>query len=91
MEILTAIADPNTAYEICTELSEYVNYGDDAIARAAVRSVGNIALEVPDVPGICDRLLSFLETNQPHVAAETLIIIKVCCASAAAQPDEPMD
>jgi len=76
MEVLTAIADTNTAYEICTELSEYVNYGDVSIAREAVCSVGRIALEVPDVPGICDRLLSFLNTPLPHVAAETLVIIK---------------
>eukprot|EP00951_Prasinocladus_malaysianus_P003296 scaffold23370_cov52-Prasinocladus_malaysianus.AAC.2 len=77
MEVLTAIADTNTAYEICMELSEYVNYGDNAIAKEAVRCVGKIALEVPDVPGICDRLLSFLDMNKPHVAAETLVIVKV--------------
>lgn len=77
MEILTAIADTGTAYEICTELSEYVSYGDISIAREAVRSVGRIALEVPDVPGICDRLLSFLDVSKPAVAAETLVIIKV--------------
>mmetsp|Transcript_24163 Transcript_24163/g.62817 ORF Transcript_24163/g.62817 Transcript_24163/m.62817 type:complete len:701 (+) Transcript_24163:309-2411(+) len=76
MEILTAIADTGTAYEICTELSEYVSYGDISIAREAVRSVGRIALEVPDVPGICDRLLSFLDVSKPAVAAETLVIIK---------------
>eukprot|EP00191_Tetraselmis_sp_GSL018_P016705 CAMPEP_0177583838 /NCGR_PEP_ID=MMETSP0419_2-20121207/3549_1 /TAXON_ID=582737 /ORGANISM="Tetraselmis sp., Strain GSL018" /LENGTH=782 /DNA_ID=CAMNT_0019073283 /DNA_START=341 /DNA_END=2685 /DNA_ORIENTATION=- len=76
MEILTAIANTNTAYEICTELSEYINYGNASIAREAVRSVGRIALEVPDVPGICDRLLSFLDANMPHVTAETLCIIK---------------
>jgi len=76
MEILTAIADTATAYEICTELSEYVSYGDVSIAREAVRSVGRIALEVPDVPGICDRLLSFLDVRKPAVAAETLVIIK---------------
>ena len=74
---MTAIADTNTAYEICTELSEYVHYGDVEVAREAVRSVGRIALEVPDVPGICDRLLSFLDMNQPHVAGQAFVIIKV--------------
>lgn len=46
LEILSAIADEGNAYEIATELTEYVNDIDEPLARAAVRAVGRIALEV---------------------------------------------
>lgn len=46
LEILSAIADESNAYEIATELTEYVNDIDEPLARAAVRAVGRIALEV---------------------------------------------
>ena len=46
LEILSAVADETNAYEIATELTEYVNDIDEPLARAAVRAVGRIALEV---------------------------------------------
>ena len=46
LEILAAIADENNAYDIATELTEYVNDIDPHLARDAVRAVGRIALEV---------------------------------------------
>ena len=46
LEILTAIADETNAYEIATELTEYVNDIDEQLAREAVRAVGRIAIEV---------------------------------------------
>lgn len=46
LEILTAIADETNAYEIATELTEYVNDIDPHLARDAVKAVGRIALEV---------------------------------------------
>ena len=46
LEILAAIADETNAYEIATELTEYVNDPDEQLAREAVRAVGRIAIEV---------------------------------------------
>ena len=46
LEILGAIADETNAYNIATELSEYASDIDEPLARAAVRAVGKIALEV---------------------------------------------
>ena len=51
LEILATIADETNAYEIATELTEYVNDIDPHLARDAVRAVGRIALEVrPGAP-----------------------------------------
>ena len=49
LDILTAIADETNAYDIATELTEYVNDIDEQLARAAVRAVGRISLEVPSM------------------------------------------
>ncbi|KAK9817308.1 hypothetical protein WJX72_012438 [[Myrmecia] bisecta] len=76
LEILTAIADETNAYEIATELTEYVNDIDEQLAREAVRAVGTIALEVQDVAGIVERLLGFLEIGKDFITAETIIQIK---------------
>ena len=46
LQILSALADENNAYEIVTELTEYVTDIDEHLAREAVRAVGRIALEV---------------------------------------------
>ncbi|BDA42681.1 beta-adaptin-like protein A [Coccomyxa sp. Obi] len=76
LEILTAIADETNAYEIATELTEYVNDIDEQLAREAVKAVGRIAIEVQDVGGIIERLLGFLETGKSFVTAEAVIQIK---------------
>lgn len=46
LDILAAIADETNAYDIATELTEYVNDIDEKLARKAIRTVGRIALEV---------------------------------------------
>lgn len=45
LDILAAIADETNAYDIATELTEYVNDIDEKLARKAIRTVGKIALE----------------------------------------------
>ncbi|KAK9786802.1 hypothetical protein WJX73_006669 [Symbiochloris irregularis] len=72
LEILAAIADEHNAYDIATELTEYVGDIDPHLARDAVRAVGRIALEVQDVGGIVERLLGFLEVGKPYVTAEAV-------------------
>lgn len=46
LQLLSAVADDSNAYEIVTELTEYVADIDEHLAREAVRAVGRIALEV---------------------------------------------
>ncbi|EIE24641.1 Adaptor protein complex beta subunit, partial [Coccomyxa subellipsoidea C-169] len=80
LEILTALADETNAYEIATELTEYVNDIDEQLAREAVKAVGRIAIEAnfPSLStrGIVERLLGFLETGKAFVTAEAVIQIK---------------
>ena len=45
LDILAAIADETNAYDIATELTEYVNDIDEKLAKKAIRTVGKIALE----------------------------------------------
>ena len=77
MQILAAIACSTNVYEIVTELTEYARDISPQMAREAVRAVGQIALTVPDVSGIIERLLGFLDSGGEHVVAETLIQLKV--------------
>eukprot|EP00240_Pyramimonas_obovata_P000618 CAMPEP_0118943262 /NCGR_PEP_ID=MMETSP1169-20130426/37958_1 /TAXON_ID=36882 /ORGANISM="Pyramimonas obovata, Strain CCMP722" /LENGTH=566 /DNA_ID=CAMNT_0006888471 /DNA_START=40 /DNA_END=1737 /DNA_ORIENTATION=+ len=76
LEMLTAVADTNNVYPIVVELSEYVADVDIAIARKSIVAIGQIALETPDAEPIVMRLLQFLELEQQHITAETLIILK---------------
>jgi vesicle coat complex subunit len=77
IEMLTAACDASNAYDIVTELSEYVGDVDAAIARESVKAVGRIALDGDqDVSGIVDRLLQFLDHGTDYVTAETLVMIK---------------
>ena len=46
LDILAAIADETNAFDIATELTEYVNDIDEQLARDAVKAVGRIAIEV---------------------------------------------
>lgn len=41
-----------------------------------MRAVGNIALAIPDVNGIVERMLLFLESGSEHIVAETLVQMK---------------
>ena len=77
IEMLTAACDASNAYDIVTELSEYVGDVDAAIARESVKAVGRIALDGDqDVSGIVDRLLQFLDHGTDYVTVETLVMIK---------------
>ncbi|EFN57601.1 hypothetical protein CHLNCDRAFT_30507, partial [Chlorella variabilis] len=99
IDVLIAIADQTNAYEIAEEMTQYVKDSDEDLARAAIRSVGQIALKVPDVNGILDRLLLFLGYEKDYVTAETLVQMTdvlrrypdaaaACVESVAAIPEE---
>lgn len=76
LQVLSSLANDNNAYEIVTELTEYVTDIDEHVARESIRAVGRIALEVEDVPALLDRLIGFLELDKPCVTEETLIQLK---------------
>ncbi|KAI3438927.1 hypothetical protein D9Q98_001341 [Chlorella vulgaris] len=99
IDVLIAIADQTNAYEIAEEMTQYVKDSDEDLARAAIRAVGQIALKVPDVNGIIDRLLLFLGYEKDFVTAETLVQMTdvlrrypdaaaACVDSVAAIPEE---
>eukprot|EP00803_Ostreobium_quekettii_P007696 evm.model.scf_696.5 EVM.evm.TU.scf_696.5 scf_696:47608-59307(+) len=76
LSILTAIADNSNAYEIVSECTEYIRDINPVFAREALKAVGRIALSVPDVGGIIERLIAFLEFGDAEVLSETLVQMK---------------
>ena len=77
MESLAAIATPLNAYDIVNELTEYARDISPSMGREAVKAIGQIALSVPDVGGIIERLLTFLDVGGPeHLIAEALVQMK---------------
>ena len=79
LEILSAIADETNAYDITTELTEYVSDIDEPLGRAAVKAVGRIALEVYDAS---HRLQSFCSLLVAPWQREETILFKInisCC------------
>eukprot|EP00210_Caulerpa_lentillifera_P003030 g2892.t1 len=76
LEILAAIVDNANAYDIATELTEYVRDVNPNMAREAVKAVGKVALAVPDVSGIIERLIGFLEYGEQEIISETLVQMK---------------
>jgi vesicle coat complex subunit/outer membrane biosynthesis protein TonB len=76
LEMLTAVADESSTYDIVTELSEYVADVDEATSRRSVRAIGEVALAAADVAGIVDRLLTFLELSSDVVVCEALCVVK---------------
>ncbi|GAX84188.1 hypothetical protein CEUSTIGMA_g11611.t1 [Chlamydomonas eustigma] len=76
MECLTAIATSSNVYDIVGELTEYARDINPSMARQAVKAVGRIALTVPDVSGIIERLLLFLDAGSEALTAEALVQMK---------------
>jgi vesicle coat complex subunit len=77
MQALSVIATPLNAYDIVTELTEYARDISPSMGKEAVKAIGSIALSVPDVGGIIERLLTFLDVGGPeHLIAEALVQMK---------------
>jgi hypothetical protein len=84
-EALAALATPSNAYDIVTELGEYVRASAQGgggggggqqqgarayAAREAVKAIGRVALAVPDAAGVAERLLGLLD---PESQAEPVV------------------
>lgn len=74
MDALVAVANPSNAYDIIEEVEQYAKDGDEAVVRAAVRSVARIALKVPGVEGALDRVILLLERPPGSIVAEEAIV-----------------
>ena len=89
--MLVAVADRANAYDIAEELSQYIRDSDEALARCAIRAVAAVALKVPEVDGILDRLLLFLGYGKDYVTAETLIQLALVLRRYRAAADACLD
>jgi len=77
LAIITQLATPASMVDILLELSEYVTDMDVDISRFAVRSIGAIAIRLPEAAEeAIEHLLAFLEIKVPHVTSETVIVLK---------------
>eukprot|EP00439_Symbiodinium_sp_Y106_P021040 s7231_g2.t1 len=77
IDILTMLADFNSAEHVVTELSEYVTDVDAEIARRAIRAIGKIAVHVPSTSEmIVTSLTSLLELDIDYVCTEAAVVMK---------------
>ena len=73
LDALVAVTDARNAFDVAEECAQYAKDAESDIARAAVRAVAKIALKVPDVDGILDRLLLFLSTGREEDVGEEAV------------------
>lgn len=77
IDILTMLADFNSAEHIVMELSEYVTEVDVEIARRAIRAIGTIAVHVPSTSEmIVSSLSNLLELDIDYVCTEAAVVMK---------------
>lgn len=80
LDILATIADETNAFEIATELTEYVNDIDEQLARDAVKAVGRIAIEA----SFCTHCKSGQLTLWIFLILQWLVITSATCKALAA-------
>eukprot|EP00906_Rhabdomonas_costata_P033713 RCo047490 len=77
LEILVELASESNFKEIIEELCEFATDASVETARGAVRTMGRIAIRLPSAAQPCTKhFLEFLQTEQAHLQAETLILLK---------------
>eukprot|EP00002_Diphylleia_rotans_P039243 TRINITY_DN9063_c0_g1_i1.p1 TRINITY_DN9063_c0_g1~~TRINITY_DN9063_c0_g1_i1.p1 ORF type:complete len:778 (+),score=200.35 TRINITY_DN9063_c0_g1_i1:72-2405(+) len=77
LDILTNICTLGNFPEIVTELSEYVTDVDIPTARESIRSIGKIALKLPEAADeIIQQFIKFFSLETDYVTNETLIVMK---------------
>ena len=72
LQALVAFAEISNAFDVAEEATQYARDQESAVARAAVRTVAQIALKVPEIDGILDRLLLFLTYPRAEIASEAV-------------------
>mmetsp|Transcript_13577 Transcript_13577/g.31919 ORF Transcript_13577/g.31919 Transcript_13577/m.31919 type:complete len:632 (-) Transcript_13577:63-1958(-) len=77
IDILTLLADAESAQSIVGELSEYVTDVDAEISRRAIRAIGKIAMRIESTAEmIVGSLTSLLELDIDYVSTEAAIVMK---------------
>eukprot|EP00933_Yihiella_yeosuensis_P036911 TRINITY_DN30749_c5_g1_i1.p1 TRINITY_DN30749_c5_g1~~TRINITY_DN30749_c5_g1_i1.p1 ORF type:complete len:865 (+),score=177.28 TRINITY_DN30749_c5_g1_i1:241-2595(+) len=77
IDILTSLANFNSAEQIVTELSEYVTDVDAEISRRAIRAIGSIAVRIPSTAEmIVSSLTNLLELDIDYVCTEAAVVMK---------------
>lgn len=77
MDVLPKVADKSNYPDIINELSEYVSGVDPGLSRHAVRSIGEIAMNVPAaVDDVVQSLLEILDMEMEEVLGETVVVIR---------------
>eukprot|EP00055_Hartaetosiga_balthica_P018704 m.135204 g.135204 ORF g.135204 m.135204 type:complete len:776 (-) comp9865_c0_seq1:143-2470(-) len=77
LSILTDIVTDDNVEKIVEELAACVTDIDEDMARLSVRCVGKIALKLPTaLDTILNALFAFIELRTPHLAAETIVIMR---------------
>ena len=77
IDVLVLLANPNTAYDIVSELCEYVSDTSRVVVQASVKAIGSIAISCSAANGIIERLLDFLDTGSEDVVSETVVAMGV--------------
>eukprot|EP01138_Halocafeteria_seosinensis_P006281 gb/GECG01006422.1/.p1 GENE.gb/GECG01006422.1/~~gb/GECG01006422.1/.p1 ORF type:complete len:791 (+),score=105.71 gb/GECG01006422.1/:1-2373(+) len=77
MDVLPKVADKKNFTPIINELSEYVSGVDPGLSRHAVRSIGEVAMNVPEaVNDVVSSLLEILDMEMEEVLGETVVVIR---------------
>lgn len=77
LEILTTLADLSNIAEAVEEVAEYVIDPDMAVARGAVKAIGQMGVNVPDCAGmVVEALMKFLEVDIDFVCAEAIVCMQ---------------
>lgn len=77
LNILTQLATASNMIDILLELSEYVSDMDGEISRFAIRSIGRVAIRIPEAAEeSIEHLLAFLDLRVDHVTSSTVVVLK---------------
>mmetsp|Transcript_26734 Transcript_26734/g.33423 ORF Transcript_26734/g.33423 Transcript_26734/m.33423 type:complete len:799 (-) Transcript_26734:407-2803(-) len=75
--LLARLANEDNMGEIAAELGEYVADVDALMARKALCSIGQIAVNLPDgAASIIEKLIEFLELDIDYVRSQTVLVMK---------------
>lgn len=77
LDILTMLANDKNMTDIMAEFSEYVTDVNIDIARASVKGIGKIAIQIDAAADeAIEHLLSFLDLDTDYISAEAVIVMK---------------
>lgn len=77
LEIIYRLVDKTNVSQVLAELQEYASEVDIDFVRKAVRSIGRLAIKIPDAADNCiSVLLELVSTKISYVVQEAVVVIK---------------